>query len=186
MSLKHDPSAIRYASIQEAYGTTWTLDKVEDDGAQVWKNTKGQTAMVQKAVEQIRQQLPPRPVWAPIDTGQWNESFGKVELNSDSVDSLPNQDLSMPQPDPPYGAEYGNAATRRISSVKTNESNHPGVITVPTSSPYVGERKTWLGGVTREWNGTRWVEVNKAGDRKISADASREWEYDGAEWKRVR
>ncbi len=47
MSLKHDLSAIRYASTQEAYGQLWTLDKVEPDGAQVWKNGKGQTAMVQ-------------------------------------------------------------------------------------------------------------------------------------------
>ncbi len=51
MSLIHDPSAIRYASTQEAYGQLWTLDKVEPDGAQVWKNAKGQTAMVQAEPE---------------------------------------------------------------------------------------------------------------------------------------
>lgn len=48
MSLIHDPSAIRYASTQEAYGTTWTLDRIEGDGAQIWKNSKGETAMVQR------------------------------------------------------------------------------------------------------------------------------------------
>ncbi len=31
MSLIHDPSAIRFASTQEAYGQLWTLDKVESE-----------------------------------------------------------------------------------------------------------------------------------------------------------
>ncbi len=52
MSLIHDPSAIRYASTQEAYGTTWTLDRIESDGAQLWKNAKGETAMVQQLPEE--------------------------------------------------------------------------------------------------------------------------------------
>lgn len=55
MSLIHDPSAIRYASTQEAYGSTWTLNKIEGDGAQVWKNSQGQEAIVQKTCDQIRQ-----------------------------------------------------------------------------------------------------------------------------------
>lgn len=55
MSLTYDPSAIRYASTQEAYGCTWTLNKIEDDGAQVWKNSQGQEAIVQKACDQVRQ-----------------------------------------------------------------------------------------------------------------------------------
>jgi len=48
MSLTYDPSAIRYATTQEAYGCTWTLNKVESDGAQIWKNAKGQEALVPK------------------------------------------------------------------------------------------------------------------------------------------
>jgi hypothetical protein len=64
MSLIHDPSAIRYASAQQAYGTTWTLDRIESDGAQVWKNSKGQTAMVQ--AESVAN-LPPSPVWVLAD-----------------------------------------------------------------------------------------------------------------------
>src|SRR5688572_33402931 len=81
MSLKHDPSAIRYASTQEAYGTTWTLESIDSDGAQTWKNPKGHTALVQKAVEQVRQQLPASPVWKLMDIGQTKEQLDNMVRN---------------------------------------------------------------------------------------------------------
>jgi hypothetical protein len=56
MTLKHDPSAIRYVSTQEAYGTTWTLDSIASDGAQTWKNAKGHTALVHKAAAEVRKE----------------------------------------------------------------------------------------------------------------------------------
>jgi hypothetical protein len=59
MSLTYDPNAIRYASTQEAYGCTWTLNKIESDGAQVWKNAKGHEALVPKVESQVRQSMSP-------------------------------------------------------------------------------------------------------------------------------
>lgn len=57
MSLIHDPSAIRYASTQQAYGQTWTLSKTEEDGTQVWKNGQEQEAFVPKMVETVRAEV---------------------------------------------------------------------------------------------------------------------------------
>ncbi len=80
MSLKHDPSAIRYASTQEAYGQIWTLDKVEPDGAQVWKNGKGQTAMVQ--AEPVSK-LPLSPVWVLTDPSTANVPVVRHPIKDD-------------------------------------------------------------------------------------------------------
>lgn len=57
MSLTYDPHAIRYASTQEAYGCTWTLNKIEPDGAQVWKNAKGHEALVPKCTATVQANL---------------------------------------------------------------------------------------------------------------------------------
>lgn len=46
MPLVYDPSALRYESTQQAYGQTWTLQRIEDDGAQLWRNGQGQEALV--------------------------------------------------------------------------------------------------------------------------------------------
>jgi hypothetical protein len=48
MSLQHDPSAVRYSTTQDAYGTTWTYLSTDESGSQTWKNTAGQTALVPK------------------------------------------------------------------------------------------------------------------------------------------
>jgi hypothetical protein len=80
MSLKHDPSAIRYASTQEAYGQLWTLDKVEPDGAQVWKNGKGHTAMVQ--AEPVAK-LPASPVWVLVDPSTSNGPVVRHPIKDD-------------------------------------------------------------------------------------------------------
>ena len=90
MPLTYDPSAIRYASTQEAYGYTWTLDKIESDSAQVWKNAKGHEAIVPKQSSEIAAHRPdPRKgvfkdndaeciikgeyiSYLPIPEGTWN------------------------------------------------------------------------------------------------------------------
>lgn len=85
MGLSYDPTAIRYASTQEAYGYTWTLSKIEDDGSQTWKNAKGHLAVVQKVAETVRR---PEPV---------------LELKFDGT-----EDLQVPSEfkvDPPYSLE---------------------------------------------------------------------------------
>lgn len=124
MTLKHDPSAIRYASTQEAYGTTWTLESIDSDGAQTWKNAKGHTALVQKAVEQVRQpqtsssagniysldriaksySLMPRPdpVWKPID-GQDLEMVERKPISDDRLKKTVNVTNVIPES---YVADY--------------------------------------------------------------------------------
>jgi hypothetical protein len=46
MSLQHDPSAVRYSTTQDAYGTTWTYLSTDENGSQTWKNSAGQSAVV--------------------------------------------------------------------------------------------------------------------------------------------
>jgi hypothetical protein len=149
MSLKHDPSAIRYASTQEAYGTTWTLDSTEDDGTQVWKNAKGQTALVQKAVEQVRQQLPASPVWKLMDIGQTKEQLGNMTRKPISADRLKKAITITNVIPESYVADYSKldaeigqrlmekgffvdwhkaekaCASGRVSSTEPNQSNQP-------------------------------------------------------------
>lgn len=83
MPLIHDPSAIRYASTQEAYGTTWTLSKTEDDGAQVWRDKNGKEAIVQKAVEQVRSSH------RQYQYGTGDADYGIDRINKRIVDNFP-------------------------------------------------------------------------------------------------
>ncbi len=123
MSLIHDPSAIRYASTQEAYGFTWTLDKIEPDGAQVWKNSKGHEAIVQKAAATVSRGkpvleikfdgtenltvLPTAPVWKLMDIGQTEHQLDNMVRKPISDDRLKKTvTVTNVIPDSCYLADY--------------------------------------------------------------------------------
>lgn len=117
MSLTYDPTAIRYASTQEAYGQTWILNKVEDDGAQVWRNSKGQEAIVPKMCTKFEPALKinftPEEKLAILKAEGFsvcgnltsffpmNEEFRK-QMTEGTWENLEPNDYGHFQSDPPY------------------------------------------------------------------------------------
>jgi hypothetical protein len=161
MSLKHDPSAIRYASTQEAYGTTWTLDSIDSDGAQTWKNAKGHTALVQKAVEQVA-----APVWKLMDVSSSPpltaltlsvvEPNGFVTIHDSIVYNKVMTEEEIQQACKVQLNRMG-MQTARVAVDRANEGNRP--------RPY--------------------PPGPKLGEQRISADGSKRWMFDGITWKRT-
>lgn len=94
MGLTYDSSAIRYATTQKAYGCTWTLNKIENDGAQVWRNAKGQEAIVHKACEQVKQSH------REYQVNLSDRNYGLDRLNKRIANNYSARLDTMPRPDP--------------------------------------------------------------------------------------
>jgi hypothetical protein len=116
MSLIYDPSAIRYSSTQTAYGCTWTLQKTEDDGAQVWKNAKGQEAIVQKTCDQVRQNH--RQYRFNID----DKDYGIDRINKRIASQYPPIERKLGTPSD-HGMFAGKAYPKRKTCTKPKEGD---------------------------------------------------------------
>ena len=82
MSLKWYPNA-RIDETQEAYGKTWRVDKVENDGAIVFRCGK-ETAMAPRTDSPAAV----KAVWKPIDFGQFASQAANIERHPIKDDRL--------------------------------------------------------------------------------------------------
>lgn len=197
MPLVYDPSALRYESTQQAYGQTWTLQRIEDDGAQLWRNGQGQEALVPRMEVEVRGewvfdgkedtvQFPfvhDGPVSVAPSGHTWTETL-KINTTGDCTVEIDNKStieitgFSYQQPIKMHETVVDKrfaSNTAKIGEIRMSLNG---------KRSYQWNGHNWQGPVSGRTNSTEPNQSNgpKAGDQRVSANGKWLLTFNGKTW----